>query len=68
MIKAVSGDLTVKASGIDDRHYEVILNLVGVTSQPASFDPVLVNGKVELILKAAGRPYASGYRYGNNGR
>ena len=53
VIKAVSGDLTVKASGIDDRHYEVILNLVGVTSQPASFDPVLVNGKVELILKAA---------------
>lgn len=53
VIKAVSGDLTVKASGIDDRHYEVILNLVGVTSQPASFDPVLVNGKVELTLKAA---------------
>lgn len=53
VIKVVSGDLTVKASGIDDRHYEVILNLVGVTSQPASFDPVLVNGKVELILKAA---------------
>ena len=53
VIKAVSGDLTVKASGIDDRHYEVILNLVGVTSQPASFDPVLVNGKVELSLKAA---------------
>lgn len=53
VIKAVSGDLTVKASGIDDRHYEVILNLVGVTSQPTSFDPVLVNGKVELTLKAA---------------
>lgn len=52
VIKAVSGDLTVKASGIDDRHYEVILNLVGVASQPASFDPVLVNGKVELALKA----------------
>lgn len=52
VIKAVSGNLTVKASGIDDRHYEVILNLVGVTSQPASFDPVLVNGKVELTLKA----------------
>ena len=53
VIKAVSGDLTVKASGIDDRHYEVILNLAGVTSEPASFDPVLVNGKVELTLKAA---------------
>ena len=43
----------MKASGIDDRHYEVILNLAGVTSEPASFDPVLVNGKVELTLKAA---------------
>lgn len=53
VIKAVTNNLTVKASGIDDRHYEVILNLTGITSEPASFDPVLVNGKVELALKAA---------------
>lgn len=53
VIKAVTNNLTVKASGIDDRHYEVILNLTGITSEPASFEPVLVNGKVELTLKAA---------------
>lgn len=53
VIKAVTNNLTVKASGIDDRHYEVILNLTGITSEPASFEPVLVNGKVELTLRAA---------------
>lgn len=52
-IKAVYSNLTVKAYGIDNNHYEVMLNLTGVTSDPASFNPVFVNEKVELTLKAS---------------
>lgn len=49
MIKAVSGDLTA-GFGIDDRHYEV--NIIWLELlEPTSFDPVLVNGKIELTLR-----------------
>lgn len=45
--------LAMKASGIEDPHYEVVLNLTGATSEPASLDSVQANEKVELTLKAA---------------
>lgn len=52
-INAVNANMTVNASGIDNHHYEVMLTLAGLTSNPSSFEPVSIDEKVELTLIAA---------------
>ncbi len=51
VIKAVTSDLKITASGIDDHHYEVSLDLEYLSSDPQSYAPVLTGEKIELILK-----------------
>lgn len=60
-IHKVTADLTIKASGIDDRHFMVAFDLEGVKADPSSIDQqFLVGEKASFNVKFAA---AEGYDY-----
>lgn len=52
-IENVDGEIVIEAKGVQEGFFEVIPNLVNLTSDPASFEPLAKDSKVELTLKAA---------------
>ena len=52
-IENVDGEIVIEAKGVQEGFFEVILNLVNLTSDPVSFEPLAKDSKVELTLKAA---------------
>lgn len=53
VIKSVDGPIVIIAKGIEVDKFEVILNLINITSNPASFEPQSKDSKVELTLAPA---------------
>ena len=66
-IENVDGEIVIEAKGVQEGFFEVIPNLVNLTSEPASFEPLAKDSKVELTLKAASG-YASDIHYCEDGR
>ena len=50
-IPNVSGPLSISVKGVKEGHFEVVLNLVNLSSEPASFEPQAKDAKIELTLK-----------------
>lgn len=50
-VKNVTGPLSISVKGVKEGHFEVVLNLVNLSSEPASFEPQAKDAKIELTLK-----------------
>lgn len=50
-IKNVTGPLSISVKGVQKGYFEVVLNLSNLSSDPASFEPLAKDSKIELTLK-----------------
>ncbi len=50
-IKNVTGPLSISVKGVQEGYFEVVLNLSNLSSDPASFEPLAKDSKIELTLK-----------------
>ncbi|WP_287621635.1 C10 family peptidase [Parabacteroides sp.] len=51
-LENVQGDVEIIANGVDDQHFEVTLQPIGVIFEPSSFDPILIKEKLTVKLTA----------------